>query len=175
MHYIPLASRVIMEEIQEGNRTNAGLWVPDVARKNKSVAFGKVIAVGPGRLNSEGRLVPVHVAVGDIVLFPRQAPAVLPLTDDAGDEHEVLMCSETDIIAVVHGLARESSIIGSDGAPLSLQPVSHALPDMVYANRESLTEAMMDLRQSGAPPEVLHELMTEHVDQHEGSAEVIEQ
>lgn len=175
MIYVPLANRVILREVEETKTTAGGLWVPDIARKHKGVAFGEVIAVGPGRLNSEGRNVPVHVKVGDVVLFPRQAPAVLPLLDDQGNEEAVLMLPETDIIAIVHGLPRASHIVDIGGAPLSIAPSSLGLPDGVYANRDGIDRSVSDLKQTGAPPDVIAEVSRENVDQGAGDAEMIEQ
>ncbi len=174
MRYAPLANRVIMREIEERNTTGGGLWVPDIARKNKGVAFAEVSAVGPGRNGPDGTVIPVHVKPGDVVMIPRQAPAVLPLLDEHGNEKEVLMCPENDIIAIVHGLPRATTIVDRTGVPLSLTPQSLALPDGVYANREGIDEAISDLRQSGAPPDVIEEIARENVDQTEGSPEIIE-
>ena len=175
MYYSPLANRVLLREIEETKTTASGLWIPDVARKHKGVAFGEVIAVGPGRLNAEGQHIPVHVKVGDIVLFPRQAPAVLPLLDDLGNEEAVLMLPESDIIAVVHGLPRASHLVDIGGAPLSIMPSSLALPDSVYGNREGIDRSIADLKQVNAPPDVIAEIAREQVDSGEGDAEIIEQ
>lgn len=155
MRYQPLANRVIMREVHEDKTTRGGLWVPDIARRNKGLSYGEVIAVGPGRLNAEGKLVPVHVKVGDVVCFPRQAPAVMPLVHADGTEEDVLMCPENDIIAVVHDLPRQSLVMGIDGAPLSIEPSSLALPDGVYKNREDLDRSVSDLKQVNAPPDVI--------------------
>ncbi len=173
MRYEPLANRVIMEPVSESKRTAGGLHVPDVATRNKGVAFGKVIATGPGRVNAEGRTIPCSVKVGDVVLFPRQAPAVLPLLDNEGNETMVLMCPDNDIIAVVHDLPRDSGLTDINGQRiLAIVPQSTALPDAVYGNREGIERALSDLKD--APPDVREEIAREHEDQHEGSSEVIE-
>lgn len=173
MRYEPLANRVIMEEIKEGKQSR-GLWIPDIARKNKGVGFGRVIAVGPGRLNAEGKHIPVHVKAGDVVLFPLAAPATLPLTDENGDEREVLMCPENDLIAVVHDLPRETGILDDRGVPLTIAPQSLALPDLVYANREGVDRSLSDLKQVHAPPDVLAEVAAEQVDQREYEPDLTE-
>lgn len=153
MRYLPLANRVIFREIEESKTTSSGLWIPDVARGAKGVAFGEVLEVGPGRLNSEGKLIPVSVKRGDVVAFPRQAPAVLPIINESGVEEDVLMCQENDIIAVVQDLPRATTLVDRTGAPLSLQPTSLALPDAVYSNREGIDRAVSDLK--NAPPDVI--------------------
>lgn len=159
MQYKPLANRVIMREIQERKTTAGGLFIPDIARRQKGLTFAEVIAVGPGRYNADGRMIPVHVKVGDIVAVPRNAPAVLPLLDDAGNEDLVLMCPENDIVATVIGLPRQSHIVGADGAYLDMVPVSHAVPDSVYENREGMDRTIADLRQVNAPPDVIDEMI----------------
>lgn len=175
MQLDPLANRVICKAISEDRELKSGLVIPDIAVKHKGIQYGEVIAVGPGRLNAEGKHVPVHVAVGDVVMFPRQAPAVIPLEDENGNETEVLMLPENDIIAKVHGLKRASSIVGLNGAPLSLVPQSLALPDQVYASREGVDRAISDLRQVNAPPDVIAEIASEQRDQHESEVDAVEQ
>jgi co-chaperonin GroES (HSP10) len=159
----PLANRVVMKEIEEGKRAGS-LWIPDIARKNKGIAYAEVIAVGPGRNTTEGGVVPCHVKVGDTVMIPRTAPAVIPMVDDSGEEWDALMCPENDIIAVVHGLARPSSLVDVGGAPLSIVPQSLALPDRAYKNREDIAETLSDLRQQHAPPDVIADIESEQTD-----------
>jgi chaperonin GroES len=165
VQYIPLANRVIMREIQERKTTSGGLWVPDIARRNKGLTFAEVLAVGPGRYNADGRMIPVHVKVGDIVAVPRAAPAVLPLIDDDGNENVVLMCPENDIVATVIGLPRQTHIVGIDGAPLDLAPTSLALPDSVYENREGMDRTIADLKSVNAPPDVIEEMIAINQDE----------
>jgi chaperonin GroES len=155
MRYEPLANRIIMEPVAESKVTAGNIVIPDIATRNKHVAFGKVIAVGPGRNTQDGGLIPCHVKVGDIVLFPRNAPAALPLLDSQGNEDMVLMCPENDIIAVVHDLPRQSSIVGLDGALLAMEPSSLALPDQVYENRDGIDRSVYELTKANAPPDVI--------------------
>lgn len=173
MRLQPLADRVIFEEIEETKLSKGGLLIPDAARKNKAISYGKVVAVGPGRVNAEGITVPLSVKEGDAIMFPRQAPAVLPLVDDRGAEKDFLMCREAEIIGVVHGLEQATAILGLDGARLSLDdirlaaiaPQSMARPDSAYKNIAEIDEAVSDLKQSKAPPEVIAELDADHQDE----------
>lgn len=160
----PLANRVVMTMIEEDRKLTSGLWMPDIAHKNKGIVFAEVIAVGPGRLNAEGRHVPVHLVVGDVVMLPRAAPAMFTIEDDEGKELEVLMCPENDIIAKVSGLKRSSSLLGLDGVPLSIEPQSLAVADSVYKSREDLTRSIAYLREGNAPPDVVNELVSEATD-----------
>lgn len=160
----PLANRVVFEEIAESKMTRSGLLIPDAARKNKAISYGRVVAVGPGRLTAEGKLIPCAVKVDDTIMFPRQAPAVLPLVDEQGDEKDFLMCVDNEIIGVVHGLKEQSRIAGLDGALLKMEPVSMARPDVAYANEDAADRSIADLRQSNAPPDVIEDVAAAYRD-----------
>lgn len=161
----PAANRVIFEEIAESKMTRGGLLIPDAARKNKAIGYGRVLAVGPGRYTGDGKLIPCWCKEGDVIMFPRQAPAVLPLVDEHGNEKDVLMCPDNDIIGRVHDLPQVTHIAGLDGALLKMQPVSLARPDSAYANIAAIDESVSDLRQSGAPPDVIEEIEQQHRDE----------
>lgn len=165
MRLEPLANRVIIEEIAESKMTRGGLLIPDAARKNKAVGYGRVLAVGPGRQTADGKLIQCAVKAGDVVMFPRQAPAVLSLVDEQGVEKDVLMCPDNDIIGVVHDLPQVTHIAGLDGALLKMEPVSLARPDAAYRNIAAIDEAVSDLKQSGAPPDVIAEVDQQHRDE----------
>ena len=67
--YEPLGSRVLIEPVRVQETTKSGLVLPDVAKEIPQE--GKVIAVGPGKYNDEGKRVAVQVKVGERVLFAR--------------------------------------------------------------------------------------------------------
>lgn len=138
MRYEPLHDRVIIEPAQENKRTPTGLFIPDVATSQKHVAYGTVIEVGTGRVNAEGKTVPLIVKKGDVVCFPRKAPAMIPIIDASGDEQIVLMLREAEIVAIVHDMPQPSLITDVRGAPLSVMPTSRGLADSVYENRDAL-------------------------------------
>jgi len=67
----PLGDRVLIKELEgnDGTRTTeSGIFIPDGADKDRDSRKGKVVAVGPGK-HEDGRLVPLGVKAGDIVLF----------------------------------------------------------------------------------------------------------
>lgn len=64
----PLNDRVVLEPLKEEEKTKTGLYLPETADKEKSEQ-GKVLAVGPGKRNDKGELVPVSVKPGDTVIF----------------------------------------------------------------------------------------------------------
>ena len=63
----PLHDRVIIKRLEEERKTASGIVIPDTAAEKPDQ--GEVLAVGPGKKNEDGKLVPVDVKVGDKVLF----------------------------------------------------------------------------------------------------------
>lgn len=164
MRLEPLSNRVVVEEISESKVTRGGLVIPDAARKNKHVSYGKVVAVGPGRLTADGKLIACAVKEGDVVMFPRNAPAVLPLVDDQGNEKDFLLMPENDVIGIVHDLPQVTHIAGLDGALLKMEPTSLARPDSAYANEDAHDRMISDFRQSKAPEDVIAEASEQLID-----------
>jgi chaperonin GroES len=91
----PLADYVLIEPIKEEEKTKAGILLPESAEKEKPEK-GKVIAVGPGRRDEKGNLIPVSVKVGQTVLFKKYGPDEIKVNDK-----EYLICKEEDILAII--------------------------------------------------------------------------
>ncbi len=89
----PLRDHVLVEAVKEEVK-RGGIILPDTAHKERPEQ-GKVIAVGPGRYEN-GKLVPVAVKKGDIVLFTKYGPNQIKV-----DEKEYLIAEEKDILAVI--------------------------------------------------------------------------
>ncbi|KAK9291201.1 hypothetical protein L1049_009389 [Liquidambar formosana] len=75
---IPSLNRVLVEKILPPSKTNAGIFLPEKTSKLNS---GKVIAVGPGVHNKEGKLIPVSVKEGETVLLPEYGGTEVKLSD----------------------------------------------------------------------------------------------
>ena len=89
----PLGDRVIIERIEEAEQKSAGgIIIPDTAKEKPQM--GKVIAVGEGRKDDDGKRIPVDVAVCDTVFFGKYAGTELKI-----DGKEYLIMHESDIIA----------------------------------------------------------------------------
>ena len=88
----PLSDRIIVKVLDE--KESEGIWIPDKARS--TLAYGKVLAVGPGRMNAGGELTPTILKKGDKVAF-RPQPTDFAIID--GDE--VLTMYEGDVIGTV--------------------------------------------------------------------------
>jgi chaperonin GroES len=91
----PLADRVIIEP-QEGDveKSPGGIYIPDTAKEKPQK--GKVVAAGPGRTTDDGKVIPMPVKVGDIVVYSKYAG-----TEYTNDGTDYLIVRESDILAVV--------------------------------------------------------------------------
>ncbi len=63
----PLQDRVIVKRLEEEEKTKGGIIIPDTAKEKPQE--GKVIAVGKGKTNEDGKVIPLDVKVGDRILF----------------------------------------------------------------------------------------------------------
>ena len=92
----PLQDRVIVKRIAEEEKTKGGIIIPDTAKEKPQE--GKVVAVGKGKLNDDGKVIPLDVKVGDKILFGKYSGSEIKLN---GEEH--LIMREEDILGVVEG------------------------------------------------------------------------
>ena len=91
----PLQDRVIVKRIEdEAEKTKGGIIIPDTAKEKPQQ--GKIIAAGKGKVNDDGKLMPVGVKVGDTILFGKYSGSEVELD---GEEH--LIMREEDILGVV--------------------------------------------------------------------------
>jgi len=90
----PLQDRVIVKRIEEEEKTKGGIIIPDTAKEKPQE--GKVIAVGKGKVNDDGKLTPPDVKVGDTILFGKYSGSEIKLN---GEEH--LIMREEDILGIV--------------------------------------------------------------------------
>jgi chaperonin GroES len=67
MNIRPLQDRVIVQRIEEAEKTKGGIIIPDTAKEKPQE--GKVVAVGKGKVNDDGKLLPLSVKAGDKILF----------------------------------------------------------------------------------------------------------
>ncbi len=88
----PLADRVVVKPIEREEVTKGGIVLPDTVREKPQ--DGKVIAVGPGRLSEDGKLIKMEVKVGDRVIYARYAGMEIKI-----DDEELVILREMDILA----------------------------------------------------------------------------
>ena len=91
----PLADRVVIKPAEREEQTKSGIYLPDTVSKERPME-GTVLAVGEGRLDDNGRRVPMNVKPGDKVLFAKYSG-----TEYKIDEVEYLILSEKDILGVI--------------------------------------------------------------------------
>ena len=91
----PLADRVVIEPISVEEKTKSGIILPETADKERPEQ-GKVIAVGQGKLLSNGQRRSMEVKKGDMVLFTKYGPNEVKIEDK-----EYLIAKEEDILAIL--------------------------------------------------------------------------
>lgn len=90
----PLHDRVVVKRLEEEEKTVGGIIIPDTA-KEKPIE-GRLVAVGPGKMNKDGKRIPIEVKEGERVLFGRYAGTEIKID---GVEH--LMMRVDDILGVL--------------------------------------------------------------------------
>ena len=94
----PLHDRIIVRRIEEGEQKVGGIIIPDSAKEKPQQ--GKVIAVGDGKINDEGKRMPLDVKAGDLILFGKYTSQEVKL-----DGEEYLIMREDEVLAVIDGEA----------------------------------------------------------------------
>ena len=90
----PLDDRIVVRSLEAEEKTAGGILLPDTAKEKPQKA--KVLAVGAGRLNDEGKRLPLDVKVGDVVLYGKYSG-----TDVKWNGGEVKILRESEILAVI--------------------------------------------------------------------------
>lgn len=94
MNLRPLHDRVIIKRLDNETKTASGLVIPETAAEKPDQ--GEILAVGSGKKDESGRVIPLDVKVGDRVLFGKYAGQTVKVDGD-----ELLVMREEDIMAVV--------------------------------------------------------------------------
>ncbi|HXW59425.1 MAG TPA: co-chaperone GroES [Solirubrobacteraceae bacterium] len=92
----PLGDRLIVRAIEEDEKTASGIVLPDTAKEKPQK--GKVVAVGDGKLDEDGKRIPLEVKKGDEVLYSKYGGTEVKDPDN-GDE--LLVLRESDVLAKV--------------------------------------------------------------------------
>ena len=94
MNIRPLQDRIIVKRLESAEVTKGGIIIPDSAQEKPME--GKVISVGNGKLNDDGKRIAPDVKAGDIVLFSKYAGTEVKI-----DSEEHLIMREDDILGVI--------------------------------------------------------------------------
>ena len=92
----PLQDRVIVQRVQEEEKTKGGIIIPDTAKEKPQE--GKVVAVGKGKVGDDGKLIALDVKAGDRILFDKYSGTEIKI-----DGEDVLIMREDDILGVHEG------------------------------------------------------------------------
>lgn len=91
----PLADRVVVKPVEREEKTKGGIYLPDTASKERPME-GTVLAVGEGRIDDNGKRIPMNVKPGDRVIFAKYSG-----TEFKVDDVEYLILSEKDILGII--------------------------------------------------------------------------
>jgi chaperonin GroES len=94
MKVTPLHDRIVVARVEAEEKTAGGIIIPDTAKEKPQE--GRIIAVGPGKRNKDGELIPLELKAGDRVLFTKWAGTEIKL-----DGQERMIMKEDDILGVI--------------------------------------------------------------------------
>ena len=94
MNIKPLSDRVVIKAQDAEEKTASGIILPDTAKEKPQI--GKIVAVGPGKVNDAGNLVKLSVKKGDKVLYGKYSG-----TEISHDGDDLLIMNESDILAII--------------------------------------------------------------------------
>ncbi len=89
---VPLGDRVVVKPVHQEEVLASGLIIPDTAKEKPQQ--GEVMAVGPGKLDDNGKRVPIELTIGDRILYAKYSGQEFKV-----DQDEFLVLSEKDILA----------------------------------------------------------------------------
>ena len=92
--FTPLHDRILVRRIEEGETTRGGIIIPDSAKEKPQQ--GKVISVGKGKSNDEGKVFPLDVKADDTVLFGKYAGTEIKL-----DGEDFLIMREEEVLGIL--------------------------------------------------------------------------
>jgi chaperonin GroES len=90
----PLHDRILVERVEEEEKTKSGIFIPDSAKEKPQK--GKVIAVGAGKINEKGERVKLDIKEGDSILFQKYGGDEIKV-----DGKELMIMREEDVLAVI--------------------------------------------------------------------------
>ena len=94
MMFRPLHNQLLVERLDNDDRTAGGIIIPDTAQEKPME--GEVLAIGPGLRNDDGAFVPMDVKLGDRVLFGKYAGTEVTIDGD-----ELLIMKESDVLGII--------------------------------------------------------------------------
>jgi len=90
----PLGNRVLVQRLEQSEKMKGGIILPDSAKKKQETA--KVVAVGSGQRLDDGKVLPIPVKIGDLILMDKYAGQEVQI-----DDEEYMILKADDIIAII--------------------------------------------------------------------------
>jgi chaperonin GroES len=90
----PLGNRIVAQRLEQEETLKGGIILPDTAKKKQESA--KVVAIGPGLTNKDGKLMPMPVKVGDVILMDKYSGQEVTI-----DDEDFVIVKADDIIAII--------------------------------------------------------------------------
>lgn len=91
----PTDDHLVVKAEEAEEKTRSGIYIPATASKERP-QMGTVLAVGPGKLNDDGKRIPMDIKSGDKVLFSKYGPSEVKI-----DGEELLILNQSDVLAIV--------------------------------------------------------------------------
>jgi chaperonin GroES len=113
-----LYDRLLVRVIGEDNRTDSGLFIPDMALENTPYRRAEVVEVGHGRITQNGDTVPLSVKVGDVVVFFRTGTNGEQLVYPAPDGKDLMIIREPHVAMILRDLPQDTGLVNQDGKEL---------------------------------------------------------
>ena len=98
MNFRPLHDRILIKRIEEKETAKGGIIIPDTAKEKPQE--GEVVAVGSGKKNENGKVVPLDVKAGDRILFGKYSGSEIKM-----DNEEYLILREEEVLGILEGKA----------------------------------------------------------------------
>jgi chaperonin GroES len=94
INFIPIRDRILVKKIEDELKTKSGLKLSDDTKERPTK--GEVLAVGAGKLNDDGKLLPMVVKTGDTILYPKYAGHPIKLQFE-----EYLILDENEVLGIL--------------------------------------------------------------------------
>ena len=95
-NFTPLGERVVVKPSEGEQTTKGGIYLPDTAKEKPMQ--GEVVAAGNGKVKDDGKVVPMGVKTGDVILFGKYSGQEIKL-----DGEELLIMREDEVLGVIEG------------------------------------------------------------------------
>ena len=97
---IPLGDKIVILPQEEGEQTYGNIVVPDIGKEKPEI--GTVLAVGPGRISTDGTLIPNRIEKGQTVMVPKFGAQTVSLESET-----YIMASENDVLGIIKNNGNE--------------------------------------------------------------------